>query len=172
MKTFGSHTRQPAPREPFELRYLDANEDPQVFTGQIVIRASGSDLATLLRQVKLNSEESVPTIVRMLTKVMDDKDGLVSSRWSPTPLPIPEDWDPESDGDWEPAFRGPDGTIYALSDEPTLAKFNDPANWTTRRRWIELMEKDDDAVVELDELMAIMEWQIGLAADRPTRPRA
>lgn len=172
MKTFGSHNARPAAREPFELKYMDASDRPATFTGLIVVRSSGSDLANILRAVKTSSQDVVPELIKLLTKLMDDSDGVVPRKWAPKQLDKPVDLDPEELADWEPVYRGPDGILYAVSDEPTLAKWKDVNNWSTRRRWVAFMEEDDEAVVELEDLMSIMEWVIGLAAERPTRPRA
>lgn len=172
MKTFGKHSTRPAPREAFELKYMDASDKPQIFAGQIVVRSSGNDLANILQAVKTSSPDVVPQLIKLLTKLMDDSDGIVPRKWAPDLLDKPVDLDEDELAEWEPHYRGPDGLLYALSDEDVLAKWNDVANWSTRRRWVEFMEEDDDAVIELEDLMSIMEWVIGLASERPTRPRA
>lgn len=172
MKTFGTHDPTPAARESFTLNYLDANETPQTFTGQVLVRSTGNDLGNVLEATRSQSADVVPILTRMLTKLMDDKDGLVNRRWAPTPKDPPSDLDADELAEWEPQYRGPDGNHYPLSDKDTLAKWQDTSTWTTRRRWIALMVDDEDAVVRIEDLMDIVEWVIGLSADRPTQPRA
>lgn len=171
MKTFGSHA-QKARREQFQLLYMDAQEQERSFEGQLVVRMSGGDLARITSLAKNEDQESVSATVRLLGKMMDDKDGAVPLRWEPKQLDPPADLDDDERDEWEPTYRGPDGVLYPFSDDVAMAKWDDRANWTTRRRWVDLMEKDEDAVVELEDLMALAEWAVGLASERPTRPRA
>jgi hypothetical protein len=165
MKTFGG-TRQAAEPQAFELKYNDANDEPQVFAGKIRPRASGGDIAAIMQAVRTAPQQTVTRVVRLLTKVMHNRDALVPAEWSPEAL------ERKDDDDRPASYRGPDGEIYAFTDEEAEAEFADHKNWTTRRRWIHLMEEDDEAEVELDDLMEIVEWVIGQATDRPTRPRA
>jgi hypothetical protein len=72
----------------------------------------------------------------------------------------------------EPAYRGPDGQIYLLSDEGTLKGFLAVEAGSSRRRWNYLMEQDETAVIDAEDLADIGKWIIGLAANRPTAPSA
>lgn len=178
MKIFG---KIPAiVRDNFTLNYLDANEDPQKVEFSVVPRASGGDIAGIMQAMNGDGSESIPRLLKLLRKVMDDKDGLVKSGWSPvkldppklpTPQAPPGEPAPEPEAP-EAAYRGPDGEIYPFSDQEKLASWADQSTWTSRRRWRYLLEEDDDAVIEMEDLMEITEWIIGLATDRPTQPRA
>lgn len=183
MKSFGGN-RVALRREPFELTYLDANEEEQLVSFRVLPRVSGGDIAGIMHSMKNDPSSSVQRLIRLLSKVMDNKDGEVPAQWKPVLLteedsprgrpgpPTPEG-DPESASvSRPPSYRGPDGEIYPFSDEAQLAEWNDQKLWTSRRRWVYLMEEDDDAVVELEDIQAIAEWVIGLATDRPTQPPA
>lgn len=165
MKVFGSGTRT-LMRDEFTLKYQDVDENEKQETFKVVPRASAGDIAGIMHAAQHAPQKAIGGLITLLTKVMDNKDGLVGAKWEPTPLE-------RKDGDdREPSFRGPDGEIYALDDETALAEFDDPSNWTSRRRWVKLIDENDEAVVEMDDLQDITEWVIGLATDRPTRPRA
>jgi hypothetical protein len=166
MKEFGKRNRVPVERHEFRLNYQDADEETQVFEGRLMPRTSAGDLAVMMEASRTGDPKVLSGVIRILTKVMDNKDGVVPARWKPTPLKR------EPGDEREPSYRGPDGEIYALTDEAARDKFNDQANWTTRRRWVEFIEENDDAVVEMEDLAEIVQWVVGLATDRPTEPRA
>lgn len=163
MKSFGG-TRTAPQREQFELKYLDADEEMQTAQFQIVPRASGGDIVGIMRSLEHAPEQSIGKLISILAKVMDNKDGLVKANWKLVTLP-------EVDGR-EPSFRGPDGEIYPATDTEAIERFKDHANWTSRRRWNYLLNEDEDAIVELEDLTDIAEWVIALSTERPTQPRA
>lgn len=165
MKTFGGNRAIPKTDE-FTLKYLDANLKPCEAVFQVVPRVSGGDIAGIMLAVKNDPESSIGKLIRLLAKLMDNNDGTVRAGWQPDVLPQ------KDDDDRPPSFRGPDGNIYALSDTEVLEEFADQTTWTSRRRWAYLLEEDDDAIVELEDIQEIAEWIIGLAADRPTQPPA
>lgn len=175
MKSFGGGNSIP-PREQFELKYLDADEEQRTEVFSIVPRASGGDVAGIMKALETSPEKSVGRLITILSKVMDNKDGLVKANWKPEVLPayVPKEGEVmhEDDPRLEPTFRGPDGDLYPASDEAKLKEWSDKSLWTSRRRWNYLLNQDDDAVVELNDLMEIGEWVISLSAARPTSPRA
>lgn len=172
MKTFGTHKSAPPVREPFELQYLSEDGDPRTFTGQVAAKSNGLQLTAIAHSIRTEDEGALDRIMNMLLKQMDDKDNLVGVKWEPIELDKPTDLDEDELAEYEPAYRGPDGEIYPFSDEEQMAFWKDHGNWSTRRRWLHLMREDDDAVIKVEDLMAVLEWAIGLAADRPTQPRA
>lgn len=159
MKSFGQN-RERVERVPFELNYLDVDEEPQVASFQAVPRLSGGDIAGVMHALEHKPEQSISRLIRLLSKAMDNKDGLVKASWSPE----------EVDGGGK--FRGPDGELYEMGDKEALARFEDKSSWTSRRRWNHLLLEDDEAVVEFKDLQEIAEWLIGETTDRPTQPRA
>lgn len=172
MKTFGTHKSAPPVREPFELQYLSEDGEPRTFAGQVAAKSNGLQLTAIAHMIRTEDEGALDRIMTMLLKQMDDKDGLIGVKWEATPLPKPVDLDEDELAEWEPSYRGPDGVIYPFSDKKQLSRWEDQETWSTRRRWLHLMHEDDDAVIKVEDLMAVLEWAIGLAADRPTQPRA
>lgn len=172
MKVFGNKsTAKPPAREDFELKYIDGDDEVQSFHGKLAVRSDGAELSTLFTLVTKGDPAIVGTMTRMLAKQMDNKDGLVKASWKIEYLPKPVDLDEDELAEWEPHYRGPDGAVYPASDAATLAKWEDQANWTTKRRWLHLMTENDDALVDLNDLMEVAEYVIELATGRPTAPQ-
>ena len=199
MKSFGGN-RPKVERESFELKYETIDEEEKSATFQALSRVSGADIASIMLAMEKGDEgKGVTRLMRLLTKVMDNKDGEVKHGWSPEKLTPPkaaisqradrpEDQDerPADQFGWPvenvalapavepvPSYRGPDGAIYPFSDTERLASWmDDQAAWTSRRRWAYLMEEDDSAIVDIQDLMKIAEWVISLGTDRPTPARA
>lgn len=172
MKVFGNKSTAKEPtREPFELKYIDGEDEVQSFTGKLAVRSDGAELTNMLVLVSKGDPALIGSMTRMLAKQMDNRDGLVKASWKLEALPKPVDLDPDEEAEWEPHYRGPDGGIYPLSDEATLAKWQDHANWTTKRRWLHLLNDNEDAIVSLDDLMEVAEYVIELATGRPTAPQ-
>jgi hypothetical protein len=115
----------------------------------------------LLGVVVPQDTDSVPVGT---TAYREDDGSLVP--WPTTPADVP------AAQVYEPAYRGPDGKIYLLSDEGTLKGFLAVEAGSSRRRWNYLMEQDETAVIDAEDLADIGKWIIGLAANRPTAPSA
>jgi hypothetical protein len=75
----------------------------------------------------------------------------------------PAKWQPEvNDG----KVVAPDGTAVDLADAEKYAAFE---AGSSRRRWVQLMEHDDDVEVELEQIMEAFEYLASEAAEgRPT----
>lgn len=174
MKEFGS--LRPAVRESFKVNYLDDNDEPQSFVGQVAARSDGAAFIALMRAMSGDGMQSGDALAKLLVKQMDNKDGVVKAEWRPVPMSPPADLDEDELAEWIPAYRGPDGVLYdglytPQEVEDWAAKWlDDRSLWTTRRRWIYFMASDDGGV-ELEQLMNLAEWIMGLVSDRPTRPR-
>ena len=162
-----------AVREEFRLGYTDGEGDPQVFEGRIVARSDGAGFIRLMKALSGDGVALGDELSGLLAKMMDDKDGTVKAKWTLTELDPPKDLDEDELQEFlaDPQYRGPDGQIYSLSDRETLSRWDDQATWTTRRRWIELMEHDEDALVQMEDLMTLAEKIMGLTAARPTQRR-
>lgn len=160
-----------AVRESFKLGYTDGEGDPQVFEGNIVARSDGAGFIRLMKALAGDGSQLGGELSGLLTKMMDDKDGTVKAKWAAAELAPPSDLDEDERAEWEPSYRGPDGQIYPFSDTETLNRWSDQSLWTTRRRWVELMEHDEDALVEMQDLMKLAEEIMGLTAERPTQRR-
>jgi len=172
MKIFGNKsTSTPPRREEFELKYINGDDEIESFRGQLAVRSDGAELSSMLVLVSKGDPALIGSMTRMLAKQMDNRDGLVKSSWKFEQLPKPVDLEPDEEAEWEPHYRGPDGAIYPVSDMTTRAKWDDQANWTTKRRWVHLMTENDDAIVALEDLMEVAEYVIELASGRPTAPQ-
>jgi len=66
----------------------------------------------------------------------------------------------------ERRFTGPDGEPYAWDE---LDRFTKYEAGSSRRRWSELMDNEDDLVVDAEVISGVFEHLVGLAAARPTR---
>lgn len=76
---------------------------------------------------------------------------------------VPAKWTAElEDGQ----FVDPDGETRDLSDLPGLLEFK---AGSSKRRWLHLMDDDDDVEVELDAIADAYELLVGKAGSRPTR---
>jgi hypothetical protein len=172
MKVFGNKsTAKPPVRADFTLKYIDGEDEVQEFVGKLAVRSDGAELSTMLMLVSKGDPALVASMTRMLAKQMDNKDGLVKASWKLEGLVPPSDLDADELEEWEPQYRGPDGVIYPYSDTATLEKWQDQATWTTKRRWAHLMNDNDDAIVDINDLMEVAEYVIELATNRPTVPQ-
>lgn len=76
---------------------------------------------------------------------------------------VPAKWEPEiEDGE----FVNPDGDLVPRAD---LDKYTALEAGSSRRRWVALMDTDDELDVSLKQIGAVYEHLIEVAADRPTR---
>lgn len=163
IKSFGG-TRKPSETADFELvAYWD--DEPVKFVFTIRLNSSNADIIQVLKLQSLGSkdEEIVPLVMRLLRKMMVDNDG-VSSRWNLQDALIK----PKEKGAIPSSYRGPDGKIYELTDDATLDKFQKVENGSSRRRWIHLMEEEDDLTVEAEDVMEVLQWAVSEASNRPT----
>lgn len=174
MQTFGKRTGQKVTREPFELLYSDGDGETQTFRGQFAARSDGSSFAAMFQMMGRSDPAAFGATVTFLTKQMDNRDGVVRAGWSAqkAALPIPPDLDEDERAEWQHSYRGPDGAIYEFRDQDALAKWNDESTWTTKRRWLALMnpENQEDSV-DIEDLMKMVEHVMGLVSERPTQPR-
>lgn len=189
-KRFGGTRVAPTPEE-IELEVeRDGVVEVERFT--ILPRVSASVALSAMGAFKSGDMAAVTRLDGMLTRVMADNDGLVKATWKMETLPkayrgangatpVPSDRElerlPEHERDFiqrnllPPHYRGPDGQLYPVSDEDTLAKWRDPANGTSRRRWRWLMDEDDAAHIEITDLIELTQYVMERAADRPTPPQ-
>lgn len=166
MKTFGSTTLKPVAREEFTLNYI-VDEEPQAQVFGLTPRMSGGDIAAIAHAAKHDPESQATMLIDLIGKLVDNRDGDVKAKWEYQPIKQ------KAGDDRPPVFRGPDGELYPVAESGEwLPLWADPANWTSRRRWLHLMKEDDEAIVQTDDLVGIAEWAIGLASGRPTQPQS
>lgn len=147
--------REKAPREPFTFPFL---RDEEVEEHTFLARAS-LDLPTLLAamaQTDAHPERSMASLLRLIPKMLDNRDGT-PAQWRPEVLPSPE---AGHDADEELKFRAPDGTILPFD---RAAEFTAFAAGSSRRRWLHLINEDDEIETNVDDLMELYKFLISLA---------
>ena len=152
------------------------------------------DTFAIARINKLSANERTAVEALSLMKdairaLLDDNDGTPLD-WSPSFLPaeahVPGNeltsWptdeasdessftivgglDEEDSDEAMPQFLAPDGTVHPWSE---ASKYTDFAAGSSRRRYVELMDGDNDLRVEAKTLSKVWQWLISEAADRPT----
>lgn len=164
MKSFGARgAAGPVPREPFEFTFM-RDDEPETHQFQARAVTDTAGIANTLAVAEKHPEQALPGMLRMISKMLDNKDGTPAT-WSPTILPLPE----LEPGEEEPErkFRGPDGELYPMAEAEKFLEFT---AGSSRRRWLHLMQDDDEVTVDGKALTKLYEWLVGLAAGRPTRP--
>lgn len=88
---------------------------------------------------------------RMIRPALVDTDG------------VPAKWAAEVEDGY---FTDPDGKERPVADLPDLVAFE---AGSSRRRWIHLLDLDDEVEVELDDITSFYEALVEAASDRPTQ---
>jgi hypothetical protein len=115
----------------------------------------------MVNRSKGDDAEAFGGLITLIGNFMDDKDGT-GSRWKPVELPPKK-----TDGPDAPKrFRGPDGKIHEWSRADT---FLEVGNGSSRRRWLHLMNEDDDAAVDLETMQKLAEFAMEIAGKDRTR---
>jgi len=131
--------------------------------------------------------EALTHVKNAIRAMMDDSDGTPTD-WTPTQLP-PEaavqanelaawpDEDPVmevegmqivgalDDEEAEPQFLSPQGTVHPMRD---ARKFMEFEAGSSRRRYVELMDGDNNLTIKPKTLMKVWQWLISEVAERPT----
>jgi hypothetical protein len=181
MKSFGPKGKpaRPAVREQFEFTFL-RDDEPETHTFNARVITDVAALSVTLTNANRHPDLALSGMFRMIAKMLDNKDGT-PNRWEPRPLPKmttedraaagvysqTEDDEYDDQRDDVTRFRGPDGTIYPLDRAADFTAFE---AGSSRRRWLYLMEEDDEVIVDAKDVAALFEWLTGLAAGRPTQP--
>lgn len=145
-------------RIPFAFSYF---RDDQVETQQFNLLDKKMDMGSATRMMRLQGDDTgrvVPDIIAIIAKHLDDKDGTPAA-WKPIQVPAKKD-DPDVI-----RFRGPDGKLYPMEKAPV---FLDLARGSSRKRWLHLMNVDEDAAVEDTSLVKLVEFVTEVAAKHPT----
>lgn len=134
----------------FELVFgRDGVEEPHEFTA--IPRLSYGDTVGITRY-QGDGARMLPILDRLIRRMLINTDGT-PAKWAPQPV-----------GDGQ--VYGPDGTPITPEEAEALAAFD---AGSSRRRWIQLMEHDDDVTVELEQIMELFELLTSMAGgDRPT----
>lgn len=143
----------------FEFSYL---RDETVETQKFNLLSKPVDISaanTLMRQTGDNDSAALTSLLKLIAKHMDDKDGT-GARWSPVELAPKKGEDPPVK-----RFRGPDGKPHEWGKaEDFLA----PERGSSRRRWLALLD-DDDTSVDENSLVKLVEFLLEVAGKDRTR---
>jgi hypothetical protein len=156
--SFGPTTPPRYERLPIEIRYL---RDEVVESQSFNLLNKNMDMAianVALVMTRIAPEQSLPTIIRMIGKHMDNTDG-VPFNWEPAKVP-PTKAHPDVE-----RFKGPDGKFYPMDQKD---QFLAPELGSSRRRWYHLMDEDDGASIDMETIVGLMQHVIEIAAGRPT----
>lgn len=145
----------PARREKFEFGVRTANGVVvHEFYAVLGNLHAGGLIAAMSAAHRNDGAAAAEAYYRTIAKMIDNYDGLPAG-WEPSALQ-------QEEGDERPpSFRvpwGPDkGKIRAMADADTYV--NSEVH-SSRRRWLHLMEMDDDAIVEFSDLSELFEWLV------------
>lgn len=161
MPRFGPTAGPKYKRIPFLFSYL---RDEEVEEQRFQLLAKPMDIASanrVLNQSKGDNEaEAIPSLIGLITKFMDDKDGT-GARWKVVELPPKKGEDPPVK-----RFRGPDGKPHEMIDAPMFLELK---NGSSRRRWLHLMLEDEECSVDVDALVKLLEFLVEVAGKDHTR---
>jgi hypothetical protein len=162
MKHFGAKSGDAPPRrEPFTFGVLRGDEIETHHFIALLGKIDAGGLITALRAAEQeDGGKALSAYFRTIARVLDNRDGI-PAEWAPEVRDKPE-------GDERPdVFRVPygdrRGELVPVSEAPEYLKSE---VHSSRRRWIHLLEKDDDAIVSLEDLTAIFEWVIAEASGK------
>lgn len=106
----------------------------------------------------LMAARAVQVIDRLVRRTLANDDGT------------PEKWRPNvytDDGDGRQYFNDPQGNKTPVDLLPGVEAFD---AGSSRRRWVHLMEDDDEVTIEMDQMVSLMEDLITAAShERPTQ---
>lgn len=191
MKRF-SDSPETSKRVDFEVDFWngDRSESHQFAANP---KADAFALATISKLAG-NERTAIDALTRVknyIRTMLDDTDGT-PLEWEPVVLPNamavphgdlsfwPQDVDTEpvedngrmsivggldDEEEPEPQFLAPDGTVHPMRD---AAKYLDPGAASSRRRWVELMDGDNDLTVKANTIMKLWQWLVSESAGRPT----
>jgi hypothetical protein len=121
---------------------------------------AGGLISALIAAERKDAGKAAEAYYRTISKMVDNNDGIPAN-WGPEPLP-------QEEGDERPqVVRIPWG-----SDKGSLVPMENAEAYiasevhSSRRRWLHLMEVDDDAIVEFSDLSELFEWLIAQSSEK------
>jgi hypothetical protein len=176
----------------FEIDFWDGDKaTPHSFLAYPAIDTFAIARINKLSANERTAVEALGQVKDAIRTLLDDSDGTPLD-WSPTVLPreahVPSaelatwpsiDDEPESgmgsfhsivgglddEDEAEPQFVAPDSTVHPWSEASKYTAFE---AGSSRRRWVELMDGDNDLRVEAKTVTKAWQWLISEAAERPT----
>lgn len=166
VKHFGAKAGDAPPRKvPFTFGVLRGDEiDTHSFTA-LLSKIDAGGLITALQAIEQDDgPKAARAYYRTIARVIDNRDGIPAG-WKPEPLQ-----QPAGEGvidNRPPSFRVPfgaqKGEIRPMSEADEYLKSE---VHSSRRRWLYLMEDDDDALVDFNDLNELFEWIISEASGK------
>lgn len=165
-----------------ESHQFSANPKADAFALATISKLAGNERTAI---------DALTKVKNYIRTMLDDTDGT-PLEWEPTVLPNsmhvshddlaiwPDDEAVDEDAtfagtmsivggldDEEPEaqFLAPDGTVHPMRD---AAKYLEPSAASSRRRWVELMDGDNDLTVKANTIMKLWQWLVSESAARPT----
>lgn len=157
MKHFGAKEGEASPfrRTPFTFGF---HRNGEVATEQftaLIGKVDAGGLMSALRSVEERDDVGAATaLYRVISRVLDNSDGI-PSRWEPEAVR-------QEEGDNRPpVFRSPYGVTKGdLIPMSEAGEYLNSEVHSSRRRWLHLMERDEDAIVDFEDINKIFEWII------------
>lgn len=144
-----------APTVDFGVVYLrDGVEETHEFTARP--RMGWQDLRGLVPLMGGQADDgltgqAISTIDRLIRRVLVNDDGT------------PEKWVPHI---VDEHFTAPNGDHTPVALLPAIEAFE---AGSSRRRWVHLMERDDEVTIEAEQVAELLTDLVGVTAARPTR---
>lgn len=140
---------KPAPTVEFSIAFVrDGVEEIHEFAARP--RPSAGDIIGVIEHQDNTNGRVVPYFARMIRRALRNDDGT------------PEKWRPVIH---EGHFNDPAGNRTPVAELPKFLTFE---AGSSRRRWVHLMEYDDDITVEIELLDEVFQYLMEEAAGRPT----
>lgn len=162
MKHFGAKPGGAQPRrQPFSFGVLRGDEiDTHQFVALLGKLDAGGLITALRAAEESDGAKAASAYYHTIARAIDNRDGLAYN-WVPEALPQ------DDDDTRPPSFRVPfgekQGQLLPMDEADEYVKSE---VHSSRRRWLYLMEKDDDAIVDFDDLNEIFEWLIAEASGK------
>lgn len=115
---------------------------------------AGGLLSALLAAERGDETKAVKAYALSISKMIDDRDGL-AARWQAEPL------DQREGDERPPSFRVPwgedKGKIRPMDEESEYVR---SVAHSSRRRWLSMLEDDEDAMIDFGDLQGLFEWMV------------
>lgn len=163
-KRFGAkdgEIENPIRREKFEFGVHTANGVVvHEFYAVLGNLHAGGLIGAMIASEKRETAKAAEAYYRTIAKMIDNTDGIPAG-WEPKALP-------QAAGDERPpVFRVPWGADKGeLVPVENADAYLESEVHSSRRRWLHLMEEDDDAVVEFKDLSEVFEWLVAQSTEK------
>lgn len=140
----------PAPIERQVMFWRDDDEEPHTFRARP--RLTYKRMSDMAKAEHAGGAERIRMLERMIRPSLVDDDGT------------PAKWQPEVE---EGEFVDPSGDTRPVSELAALLEFE---AGSSRRRWVHLMDRDDEVEIETEEVVGLYEKLVEASSgNRPTR---